>query len=420
MTEPIPSKSQARQTEHDHLSAEDLLAALRAGRIPVNITVEQLIEAKDETNPCRPSALHLAAKAGLLNQIKGGVTAKQLASALDNDENSALHKAACHGHLNQIQGGVTVEALAVVSNHMGYSALDEALMNGHLDQIQGGVTAGQLAGIGVPGEKTALHVLADSGNFLQLKGDILVAELAGAKDDKGRSALHEAAWRGHLNRIPGGVSAKELAHVKDNNGCSALHDAAEQCHLNQVMGGVTARDLADSKNNEGVSALHTAAASGCLGQISGDVPVSLLIQVKDQAGRCALGYALELWDWKSMSDWECIPSFHPEDLPRDVLCSRTVKHGDYSLLDHLLLSRVLPKRFVQASWLDWAEGEETPTWDQEWMSPELDCFIQNVKPEFMATPTRQGIAMFVSKNAPTPGKTAVWFGEVMGYAQGKR
>lgn len=122
----------------DGVTAEQLAAvrkdngytALHAASSYVHIrggvTAEQLINALAGNGS---SALLCAAAGVCLNQITGGVTAEQLSAVTDPDgtAETGLHLAARFGSLDQIKGGASITQLVFARDKNGRTALDEAL-----------------------------------------------------------------------------------------------------------------------------------------------------------------------------------------------------------------------------------------------------------------------------------------------------
>lgn len=362
------------------------------------------------------TALHVAAEKGLLNKVTGGVRAADLMMEASYTEEFALHVAARHGHLDQIQGGANLSHLAgCMEMNSGRSALDEAVESGHTGQICSSETADQLLldikGRGYP----PLIYVAEHGLFKIVKEGVTVDHLKLAKQPDGETALHYAAWNGHLSEVTGGVTCKDLGSVKNVRGLSALHVAARTQCLDQVLGEVTGTALAQVKDNGGVTALHMAASYGSLHQVS-NLDMNLLISTIDGAGRSAIGYALEHMD---PADYDSIPGFRSQDLPENVIVSRSKTQPDNCLLQYLLTSKNLPKSFVCAKWFEWAVTKQQKVWDIELLLPrELDQFINNVDPELLAS--HLFLAKSVAQFAGRKAAATLWLASAIKANQKKR
>jgi ankyrin repeat protein len=160
-------------TAQDLLAARDakgvsaLLVAAREGhldQVKGGATAAQLSAALSAQGL---SALHLTASHCQLRCIAGGATVAQLeayshgyppAGAID--PGSVLSIAAKFGCLDQVKGGVSAADLARSASLDGQSALHEAAAAGFLEQVRGGVTALELASVHDDQQVTALHVAA--------------------------------------------------------------------------------------------------------------------------------------------------------------------------------------------------------------------------------------------------------------------
>jgi hypothetical protein len=304
------------------------------------------------------TALHVAARKGILSEIFGGANLSQLARCLYLDDfESALETAANHGHANktQIKCNENAETLSEDNDTIGF-------------------------------EPPVLHVVAKLGLFSLVEGGVTVAQLANAKDAESKPALHCAAEGCKLDKIPpNGVTCAELASAKDACGFSALRSAVRAKCLNQVSDKVTAKALAADREDHslsGITSLHQAACDGVLGQVDG-LDMKILIETADSKGeRFAMADALENMDPADYN--KTIPDFSPQALPKSVLLSDSHKVPGYCLLQYLLTWEKLPKGFVCSNWLDWAAAQKKSVWN----IPEIskDCavrFLENVEPGLM-------------------------------------
>ena len=170
----------------------------------------------------------------------------------------------------------------------------------------------------------------------------------------------------------------------------------------------------------GATALHRAASSGALDQVD-DLNMDILINTIDGDGRSAMGYALV---YMEPDNYKIIPGFRSQDLPRDVLLSKSalelssfiqgksVLHDDSCVLQYLLISKNLPNSFVLAEWLDWANDGKQAVWDLKQISPtQADRFINNVDPVLMGKYLTG--AKIVFKFAGNTPAASMWFAKVI-------
>jgi len=216
-----------------------------------------------------------AVDARQLNQIPGGVTAKELAGAQSGHGWSALHEAAHCSILDQVKGGVTVSQLARARNDEGWTALHVAMKYGSLSHIRGKLTVRALAAVADNEGRTVLHSAVYNRRLDCLHGKIIVEHLFAVRDNNGFSALSEIGSQ--IALLDGGATFAQLVAAKGRRGYTPIDRLADSGELNLIRGGVAAIELRSVKPDNSDDALMAALWMGCpLEQIRGGVPRGLV------------------------------------------------------------------------------------------------------------------------------------------------
>ena len=190
---------------------------------------------------------------GCLHQVRGGVTADELAGMDDGKGSTALHTSASVSLLNQIHGGVTASKLASTKDARGNSALRCAAAQGCLDQIQGQRVPELLNERDDSGCSTlALAILW--GSFQQLRDllpehlteEILLSRLGPWSFDGLDLSVIE-----HLllcEVLPAGLSSPSWIKLAFEEGPSILESIAEPQHAARFISNVPPEYMVGYKN----------------------------------------------------------------------------------------------------------------------------------------------------------------------------
>ncbi|XP_061988764.1 uncharacterized protein LOC133707230 [Rosa rugosa] len=274
------------------------------------------VTAVDPRDDYRDTALHIVARKGHLDVIKGLVlllkmrqedlelkTAEDFTAfgsgiTLGGSEEFLMKRAKYM--VDQYEK--TLGSLLEIQNAEGSTALHLAVLQGHGDVVKELVPVMRKEGLEIKDADgdTALNIAILQGHVDIAKELVQSMRPEGLeiKNKEGSDALHRAALKGYVDivkeLVP--VMRKEGLEIKDADGDTALNIAILQGHVD------IAKELVQSmrqegleiKNKEGSDALHRAALKGYVDIVKELVPVMRKegLEIKDADGDTALNIAI--------------------------------------------------------------------------------------------------------------------------------
>jgi len=217
----------------------ELAATGRLREIDGGITWRELFQCE---NRVHQNALAETIESGRLMDIRGGMTADELAATSVYGV-TGLHIIARAGLFDQVRGGVTDRHLSRGLDESGLTPLHMAAFGGQLDKIAGRVTAAELAGVRDKNDFSALSAAAWGKALAQIRDGVTAVTLFADASKSGRTALDNAAIQGVLHQIRGGIPADIGNKVDWNTLLDAAINDAKIMGIESCISGGASKDM---------------------------------------------------------------------------------------------------------------------------------------------------------------------------------
>ncbi|WP_349967748.1 ankyrin repeat domain-containing protein [Wolbachia endosymbiont of Armadillidium arcangelii] len=224
--------------------------------------------------------LHVAARYGRLDAVKGLLSRRANIDARNNVNNTPLHIAARYGQLDVVRELLDKKAKIYTGNKAGNAPLHVAARYGQLDVVKELLDKKAKIYTGNKAGNAPLHVAARYGQLDVVKELLDKKVKINTENGIGSTPLHVAARYGQLDVVKElltrraniddenkkGNTPLYVADInaKNNNNSTALHVAARYGHLNIVRELLDKKAKIYAKNTVGNTPLHVAARYGHL------------------------------------------------------------------------------------------------------------------------------------------------------------